>query len=114
MPSNELFVSSYFGGRHKDRAFTKREMTNKIDLHHLRVLQIRRAYRYYLTRLTQEPDYRTELTKELQKRWCCHTKRRRCSSDFKGEYILRSCCRALAHCRFFRFVWPLWTRAFCF
>lgn len=96
LPGDELFVSSYFNGDGEKRVFSALEMTNKIDLHHLRALQAQRAYRYYLGRLKREPDYPAELKAELEDRWRRHNKRRWSPDAFTGEYILRGRCRALA------------------
>lgn len=68
LPGDEMFIRSFFSGK-DEPVFTKKEMTNKIDLHHLRALQAQRAYQYYLNRLEKEPDYRKQLTQEIEKRW---------------------------------------------
>ena len=43
------FVRDYFTGKYPDEyIFDKTELNNKIDLHHLRACQAKRAYLYYL------------------------------------------------------------------
>jgi len=48
LPSDIAFVRSYFEEKDADEyLFTREEMENKIDLHHLRACQAKRAYLYY-------------------------------------------------------------------
>lgn len=61
--------------------FSKEEMTNKIDLHHLRALQAQRMYKYYLEHIQNEKGYRP-------KRW------KDCKVN--GNYVLRGHNRELA------------------
>lgn len=49
--------------------FSKAEMENKIDLHHIRAEVARRAYQYYMSRLSSDPEYREQLEKEIEARW---------------------------------------------
>ena len=64
------FVKAYFSAGAEDFfVFTKREMENKIDLHAIRATVAKRAYRYYSDKLRSDPDYRAQLTKEIELRW---------------------------------------------
>ena len=68
LPEHIDAVHAYFDG--SDRyVFTKAEMTNKIDLHHIRDLTAQQAYKYYLARLENEPGYRAQLEREIEARW---------------------------------------------
>mgnify|MGYP004532562471 FL=1 len=49
--------------------FSKEEMTNKIDLHHLRALRAQRMYRYYLEHIQNEKGYREQLISEIKHTW---------------------------------------------
>lgn len=70
MPDDVEFVKAYFSDGAKDQfVFTKAEMNNKIDLHAIRADVAKRAYQYYLDKLQADPDYRVQLTKEIEKRW---------------------------------------------
>lgn len=53
-PEDVDFVRSFFAGS-EDRVFSRGEMNNNIDLHHLRALRARRAYNDYLARLETAP-----------------------------------------------------------
>ena len=46
--------------------FSKDEMNNKIDLHHLRALRAQQMYRYYLNRIQTENGYREQLISEIR------------------------------------------------
>ena len=48
-----------------DLIFSQDEMNNKIDLHVLRAENARNAYDYYIQRLSEDPEYRIKLRKEL-------------------------------------------------
>lgn len=70
MPDDVEFVQSYFPEDAEGQfVFTKAEMDNKIDLHAIRADVAKRAYQYYVDRLQTDPDYRVQLTKEIEKRW---------------------------------------------
>lgn len=68
LPEDVEMVRSYFDGTNA-YVFTKKEMTNKLDLHHIRAEVAQRAYRYYTDRLSREPEYREQLEKEIEARW---------------------------------------------
>lgn len=67
LPADARVVAETFNGIGKDeRVFTAEEMHNRIDLHGMRAAHARQAYDYYLTRIKQEPDYRSELQESLK------------------------------------------------
>ena len=90
-----MFVRSYFNGT-ADFVFSRAELDNKIDLHHLRAVQAQRAYRYYEMRLRNEPEYRRQLEVEIKARWRKYNKRRWKQREFEGLYKLRGTNRQLA------------------
>ena len=49
--------------------FSKEEMDNKIDLHHLRALRAQEMYKYYLERIRNETGYRERLISEIKYTW---------------------------------------------
>lgn len=60
-------VAETFKGIGKDeRVFSVDEMKNRIDLHGMRAAHARQTYDYYLTRIKQEPDYRSQLQEDLK------------------------------------------------
>lgn len=69
LPEDVEAVRSCFDGTDAC-VFTKAEMKNKIDLHRIRAEVAQRAYRYYMDRLSCEPEYREQLEKEIEDRWC--------------------------------------------
>ena len=89
----------------EEHLFSRDEMKNKIDLHHLRALRAQKMYRYYLDRIETETGYRAQLINEIRHVWeqddearksnGCRAKR---WSDMKvtGNYILRGNNRKLA------------------
>ena len=88
LPGDEMLVRSFFDGS-DTLLFTRAEMSNKIDLHHLRGVQAQRAYRYYADRLRDEPTYRAQLEQEIKARWRLYNKRRWNQHEFEGIYKLR-------------------------
>lgn len=90
-----IFVRSYFDGS-EELIFTRTELNNKLDLHHLRAAQAQRAYRYYADRLRAEPEYREQLEQEIKARWCKYNKRRWRQHEFEGTYRLRGANKELA------------------
>jgi len=68
MPEDADAVRVYFDGSNQ-YIFSKAEMSNKIDLHHIRAAVAQRAYQYYLNRLNNEPGYRAQLEQEIEARW---------------------------------------------
>lgn len=94
-PEDMDFVRSYFDGS-TDNVFSKVEMKNKIDLHHLRALRAQRAYREYLARLETDPDYRTQLTEEVRRRWVRLCGKRWDPKRVEGNYSIRGNNRQLA------------------
>lgn len=95
LPGDEMFVKSYFDGL-EGPVFTKAELINKIDLHHLRAVQAQRAYRYYSELLRRNPEYRAQLEAEIKARWQLYNKRRWKQHEFEGTYKLRGANRQLA------------------
>lgn len=95
LPGDEMLVRSYFDGSEK-LIFTRAELTNKIDLHHLRAVQAQRAYRYYSELLRRNPEYRAQLEAEIKTRWRKYNKRRWKQHEFEGVYKLRGSNRELA------------------
>lgn len=85
--------------------FSKAEMNNKIDLHHLRALRAQQMYRCYLNRIQTENGYREQLISEIRHTWEKDDEARKENgyrakrwSDMKvtGQYILRGNNRKLA------------------
>ncbi len=67
LPVDARVVAETFNGIGKDeRVFTAEEMRNRIDLHGMRAAHARQAYDYYLTRIKQEPDYKSQLQEDLK------------------------------------------------
>lgn len=95
LPGDEIFVKSYFTGT-EDFIFSRTELVNKIDLHHLRAVQAQRAYFYYTDRLRKESGYREQLEIEIKARWRKYNKRRWKQCDFGGIYKLRGANKELA------------------
>ena len=95
LPGDEMLVRSYFDGSEK-LIFTRAELTNKIDLHHLRAVQAQRAYRYYSELLRRNPEYRAQLEAEIKTRWRKYNKRRWKQREFEGAYKLRGANSQLA------------------
>lgn len=95
LPGDEMLARSYFDGS-DTLLFTRAEMSNKIDLHHLRAVQAQRAYRYYAGRLHEEPAYRAQLEQEIKLRWQLYNKRRWKQHEFEGTYRLRGANKQLA------------------
>lgn len=91
----EDFIRSYFNGSNAF-VFTKKEVTNKLDLHHLRHLAALREYRYYEQRLANEPEYRTQLIAEIRARWADYNDRPLKENEMSGKYIMRGKNRELA------------------
>ena len=88
-----------------EHLFSKSEMSNKIDLHHLRALRAQKMYRYYLDRIENEIGYRAQLINEIRHVWEHDDEARKGNaykakrwSDMKvtGNYILRGNNRKLA------------------
>lgn len=101
---DEMAVRAYFDGS-ENYVFTKAELRNKIDLHHLRALQAQRAYNYYLDRIEHEDGYREKLIERLRYVWKRDDivragngkKPKRWQAILtSGTYWLRSANRALA------------------
>lgn len=95
LPGDEMFIRSYFDGS-ASLVFTKAELNNKLDLHHLRAVQAQRAYRYYADRLRAEPTYRTQLEREIKARWQKYNRHRWRQHEFEGVYKLRGANKQLA------------------
>lgn len=91
----EDFIRSFFNGTN-EFVFTKEEVTNKLDLHHLRHMAALREYRYYEQRLNNEPEYRNQLIAEIKDRWADYNDRPLKEKEMSGKYIMRGENRALA------------------
>ena len=85
--------------------FSRDELKNKIDLHHLRALRAQKMYRYYLDRIETETGYRAQLISEIRHVWEQDDEARKSNgyrakrwSDMKvtGNYVLRGNNRKLA------------------
>lgn len=94
-PEDVDFVRSYFDGS-ADRVFSTAEMSNKLDLHHLRALRAQRAYHDYLARLENDPEYRTQLAEEVRRRWVRLCSKRWDPKQVEGTYYTRGNNRQLA------------------
>ena len=91
----EDFILSYFDGS-DFFVFSKEEIRNKIDIHHLRHLSAWNAYQGYLTRMESEPGYRDQLYKEIQRRWSKYNIRAFDPLEAQGYYHVRGKNRELA------------------
>ena len=85
--------------------FSRDELKNKIDLHHLRALRAQKMYRYCLDRIETETGYRAQLISEIRHDWEQDDDTRKENgyrakrwSDMKvtGNYVLRGNNRKLA------------------
>ena len=85
--------------------FSKAELTNKIDLHHLRALRAQQMYNYYLERIRTETDYREQLIAEIKHTWeqddlnridNGYRPKRWKDCKVNGNYVLRGHNRELA------------------
>ena len=85
--------------------FSKAEMDNKIDLHHLRALRAQKMYKYYLERIRTETDYREQLIAEIKHTWekddearieNGYRPKRWRDCKVNGNYVLRGHNRELA------------------
>lgn len=94
-PEDVDFVRSYFDGS-TNNVFSKVEMKNKIDLHHLRALRAQRAYHDYLARLENDPEYRAQLAEEVRRRWVRLCGKRWDPKRVEGNYCIRGNNRQLA------------------
>ncbi|MBR3407341.1 MAG: hypothetical protein IKG86_00675 [Paludibacteraceae bacterium] len=95
LPADVDFIKSFFNGS-QDFVFSKKEMTNKIDLHHLRALQAQRAYAYYNEQIRDEA-FRAQLIKEIRARWEKYNNKKPWNPKAaQGCYHLRGSNRVLA------------------
>lgn len=89
LPQHEEAVKAYFDGS-GDFVFTKNEMRNKLDLHHMRAEVSQNAYDYYVHRISTEPGYARQLAQELMNRWYLYNKKRTWDpSLIKDRYTIR-------------------------
>lgn len=73
LPRDAGIVAETFKGiAQNERVFTSEEMHNRIDLHGMRAAHARECYDYYLTRIKQEPDYRSQLQEDLKDYFKAH------------------------------------------
>ena len=106
LPEELDAVKAVFGNpADENHLFSKAEMNNKIDLHHLRAMRAQKMYRYYLDRIKHEPGYREQLIAEIRHVWeqddlarMDNGYRAKRWNDMKitGNYILRGNNRKLA------------------
>ena len=85
--------------------FSKAELSNKIDLHHLRALRAQRMYKYYLEHIQSEKGYREQLISEIKHTWegddetrmeNGYRPKRWKDCKVNGNYVLRGHNRELA------------------
>ena len=85
--------------------FSKAELSNKIDLHHLRALRAQRMYKYYLEHIQSEKGYREQLISEIKHTWegddetrmeNGYLPKRWKDCKVNGNYVLRGHNRELA------------------
>lgn len=85
--------------------FSKAELSNKIDLHHLRALRAQKMYKYYLERIRSEASYREQLISEIKRTWekddevraeNNYRPKRWRDCKVNGNYVLRGHNRELA------------------
>lgn len=95
LPGDEELVRNYFNGTN-DFVFTKKELREVSDLHHLRALQAKRAYEYYCHRLETEPRYDEQLKSEIERRWRTYNKKKWDPACVEGTYYIRGLNRKFA------------------
>lgn len=67
LPRDAKTVAKTFEGIGRDeKVFTVEEMRNRIDLHGMRAAHAQNCYDHYLTRIKQDPDYKSQLQEELK------------------------------------------------
>ena len=95
LPADIQFVCSYFTDKDANECiFDRKELTNKIDLHHLRASQAKRAYLYYLDAI-RDPAFKEQLIRELEARF--EANGRQLNHDqIDGKYYLRGLNRKFA------------------
>lgn len=101
----ELVKAVFYHPAVGNHLFSKEEMDNKIDLHHLRALRAQRMYQYYLSRIQNEKCYREQLIAEIRHTWE-QDDRKRIDNGYRpkrwrdckvnGNYVLRGHNRELA------------------
>lgn len=106
LPEELPAIKAVFGNpATPEHLFSKSEMSNKIDLHHLRALRAQQMYRYYLDKIENTPGYREQLITEIRHTWE-HDDEARKENGYKAkrwsdmkvteQYILRGNNRKLA------------------
>ena len=95
LPADIQFVCSYFTDKDANECiFDRKELTNKIDLHHLRASQAKRAYLHYLDAI-RAPAFKAQLIRELEARF--EANGRKLNHDqIDGKYYLRGLNRKFA------------------
>ena len=106
LPDELPAIKAVFDAPTDDRhLFSREELKNKIDLHHLRALRAQKMYRYYLDKIENTPEYREQLIAEIRHTWEHDDDTRKENgyrakrwSDMKvtGNYVLRGNNRKLA------------------
>ena len=70
LPEELPAIKAVFDAPTDDRhLFSREELKNKIDLHHLRALRAQKMYRYYLDKIVNTPGYREQLIAEIRHTW---------------------------------------------
>ena len=89
----------------EEHLFSRDELNNKIDLHHLRALRAQQMYNYYLERIRTETSYREQLIAEIKHTWekddearveNGYRPKRWTDCKVNGNYVLRGHNRELA------------------
>lgn len=95
---NAEFVKSYFEGKEpNEKLFSLEEMNNKLNIHKLRAICARNAYKYYENQISEKGEsFRKTMEKEIRARWQnCNTDKRTGKSKYfddkqiQGSYFLR-------------------------
>lgn len=102
LPEHErVVVETFRGVEPGEYLFSKRELSNDIDLHSMRARNAQRAYQYYWENY-RTPQQRDQLRSELLARWdCYHRPDERQRAKFvrsmrEGEYITRGSVREIS------------------
>lgn len=103
-PENTPAVRSYFANKAPDeRIFDSKLFKNDLNLHYLRAMHAQEMYKYFESKIKENPDYKKELTKLVIKIWQetnlnPKTKKPRPFPyhSIMGKYVLRGKNRQLA------------------
>ena len=101
----ELVKAAFDNPVDEEHLFSRDELKNKIDLHHLRALRAQMMYQYYLNRIQNEKGYREQLISEIRHTWeqddlnridNGYRPKRWSDCKINGNYVLRGHNRDLA------------------